>query len=173
MTLIPAAAFCEECLETFDPEAQARPVDVGSGVVTAATLVFEDRMGHQFDAPVWVVQVEFPDAVGSVIGRLLGNPEDEVPVGLPVELVATKEVGPEHVAFRAIGVGLAGRGARAEGPSGEGREQRSLGALTPFPGVSASPTMGRGPARSGAAPRPVWCWRRRAPYWGAVERSNA
>jgi uncharacterized OB-fold protein len=103
VTLIPPTAFCEECLETFDPEAQARPVDAGSGVVTAATLVFEDRMGHTLDVPVWVVQVEFPDAIGSVIGRLLTEPEDEVPLGLPVELVPTTEVGPEHVAFRAVG----------------------------------------------------------------------
>jgi acetyl-CoA C-acetyltransferase len=101
--LIPPSAFCEDCLETLDPSAQARPVDAGSGVVTAATLVFEDRKGHTLDAPVWVVQVEFPDAVGSVIGRLLTEPEDEVPLGLPVELVPTKEVGPEHVAFRAAG----------------------------------------------------------------------
>ncbi len=101
--LVPPTGFCEECLETLDPAAQARPVDAGSGVVTAATLVFEDRMGHPLDVPVWVVQVEFPDAVGSVIGRLLIEPEDEVPLGLPVELVATKEVGPEHVAFRAVG----------------------------------------------------------------------
>jgi uncharacterized OB-fold protein len=101
--LVPPTAFCEECLETLDPAAQARPVDAGSGVVTAATLVFEDRKGHPLDVPVWVVQVEFPDAVGSVIGRLLIEPEDEAPLGLPVELVATKEVGPEHVAFRAVG----------------------------------------------------------------------
>jgi uncharacterized OB-fold protein len=101
--MIPPAGFCEECLEVLDPEAQARPVDAGSGVVTAATLVFEDRAGRPLEVPVWVVQVEFPDAVGSLLGRLLTDPEDEVPLGLPVELVATREVGPEHVAFRAVG----------------------------------------------------------------------
>jgi len=103
VVLVPPSAFCEECLERLDPEAQARPVDAGSGVVTAATLVFEDRMGHQMDAPVWVVQVEFPDCVGSVIGRLLTTPDDEVPVGLPVDIVLTTEVGPEHIAFRPAG----------------------------------------------------------------------
>jgi hypothetical protein len=60
-------------------------------------------MGHQLDAPVWVVQVEFPDVVGSVIGRLLTTPDDEVLIGLPVDLVPTAEVGPEHVAFRPAG----------------------------------------------------------------------
>jgi uncharacterized OB-fold protein len=101
VVLIPPSAFCEECLTRLDPEEQARPMDP-EGVVVAATLVFEDRRGRPLDAPVWVVQVEFPDAIGSVLGRLVTS-DGEVPIGLLVEAIPTAEVGPEHVVFRPVG----------------------------------------------------------------------
>ena len=68
-------------------------------MVAAATLVFEDRFGHLLEDPVWVIQVEFPDVEGSLFGRIAVEPGTVVTAGTQVKIVATKEVGPEHVAF--------------------------------------------------------------------------
>jgi acetyl-CoA C-acetyltransferase len=98
-SLVPPSGFCELCLRTLDPEDDAVEIDPGSGVIAAATLVFEDRFGHLLDDPVWVVQVEFPDTEGSLFGRIAVEPGTVVMAGTRVKVVATKEVGPEHVAF--------------------------------------------------------------------------
>ena len=100
--LIPPASFCEEGLHALDPVNDAIELDPAAGHVTAATLVFEDRKGHELDVPVWIVQVEFDGATGSLFGRLEIDVEDEVVIGMPVKLVATDLVGPEHVAFQPI-----------------------------------------------------------------------
>lgn len=96
--LVPPSGFCELCLRTLDPDSAA--VDIGpEGVVAAATLVFEDRYGHELDDPVWVVQVEFADAVGSLFGKVHAEPGTVVAAGTPVVLEKTDQVGPEHVRF--------------------------------------------------------------------------
>jgi uncharacterized OB-fold protein len=100
--LVPPSAFCERCLSTLDPEAAAAELDPASGVVAAATLVFEDRKGHPLDDPVWVVQVEFPDATGSILGKM-SYEGVRVSAGMPVVLAATDAVGPEHVEFVPLG----------------------------------------------------------------------
>jgi acetyl-CoA C-acetyltransferase len=96
--LIPPSGFCDLCLRTLDP-GEATEVDPASGVVSAATLVFEDRAGHPLDDPVWVVQVEFAGASGSIFGRVDTGPDTVVGAGTPVALVATGEVGPQQVRF--------------------------------------------------------------------------
>jgi hypothetical protein len=96
--LVPPSAFCELCLRTLDAD-DVVEVDPASGVVAAATLVFEDRAGRPLDEPVWVVQVEFPDAVGSLLGRIEAEPGAVITAGLPVAVAAAGEVGPEHVRF--------------------------------------------------------------------------
>jgi len=100
--LVPPAAFCEGCLTTLDPEAAAVDLDPASGVVAAATLVFEDRRGDTLDEPVWVVQVEFPEVIGSVFGKM-AYAGVRVSAGIPVAIVATAGVGPEHVTFTPLG----------------------------------------------------------------------
>ncbi len=100
--LVPPTAFCEDGMHQLEVESDAIEIDPRSAFVTAATLVFEDRAGRMLDEPVWVAQVEFFGATGSIFGRL-ETEDDEVPVGTPVELVPTQEVGPEHVLFRVVG----------------------------------------------------------------------
>lgn len=100
--LVPPAAFCELCLRSLDPDGDGVEVDPASGVVVAATLVFEDRKGRLLDQPVWVVQVEFPDAEGSLFGRITVPDGTPVVAGMPVRVTATEEVGPQHVAFELL-----------------------------------------------------------------------
>lgn len=100
--MIPPAAFCEIGMHTLDPEADGRELDPKSGRVIAVTEVFEDRAGELLDEPVLIAQVEFDDAQGSLFGRLLVDDEEELLIGMPVELVATDKVGPEHVAFKPL-----------------------------------------------------------------------
>ncbi|MBU1493247.1 MAG: thiolase domain-containing protein [Actinobacteria bacterium] len=96
--LVPPSAFCELCMRAIDPD-DATEIDPASGVVVAATLVFEDRCGHLLDEPTWVVQVEFPAAFGSLFGRIEAEPGTVVAAGMPVALETTEQVGPEHVRF--------------------------------------------------------------------------
>jgi uncharacterized OB-fold protein len=98
--LIPPSSFCENGMHALDPNEDARELDPESGYVIAATQVFEDRAGHPLDEPVWIVQVQFPEAVGSLFGRLIDVDDDEVDIGMNVALVATDKVGPEHICFR-------------------------------------------------------------------------
>ena len=99
LKLLPPSGFCELCLRTLDVDAAAVAVDPDTGVVAAATLVFEDRKGRLLPEPVWVVQVTFPGASGSLFGGLDADPGVAVAPGAPVRPVATAEVGPEHVRF--------------------------------------------------------------------------
>jgi uncharacterized OB-fold protein len=99
--LVPPSGFCELCLRTLGP-GDVVELDPESGVVAAATLVFDDRYGHELDDPVWVVQVEFPDAAGSLFGRIDAAPGAVIGVGAPVRLEASSQVGPEHVRFSMI-----------------------------------------------------------------------
>jgi len=98
--LVPPAAFCEIGLHALDPNNQGREIDPQSGHVVAATQVFEDRKGRLLDEPVWIVQVEFFGTIGSLFGRLEVGPDDDIDIGMPVELMATEKVGPDHVVFR-------------------------------------------------------------------------
>jgi len=48
-----------------------------------------------------IIQVSFPDAIGSVFGRLESKDLDEVCIGAPVELVKPKKLGgPDDFVFR-------------------------------------------------------------------------
>jgi uncharacterized OB-fold protein len=98
--LIPPASFCEEGMHELSPTDDAHEIDPESGYVVAATQVFEDRAGHTLEEPVWIVQVQFPGAVGCLFGRLIDADEDEVEIGMNVVLVATDKVGPEHICFK-------------------------------------------------------------------------
>jgi uncharacterized protein len=100
--MVPPANFCEKGMHRLDPEAEARSIDPRSGRVAAATLVSQDRAGAELEKPVWVVQVEFPKATGSLLGRLEAAPEAEVGSGMQVEIVPTAKFGPENVAFRPV-----------------------------------------------------------------------
>jgi acetyl-CoA C-acetyltransferase len=100
--MVPPAAFCEIGLHALDPEKQGQEIDPKSGHVVAATQVFEDRKGRLLDEPVWIVQVEFFGAIGSLFGRLEVGPDDDIDIGMPVELVPTEKVGPNHVVFRPV-----------------------------------------------------------------------
>jgi len=51
---------------------------------------------------VWIVQVEFFGTIGSHFGRLEVGPDDDIDIGMPVELVPTEKVGPGHVVFRPV-----------------------------------------------------------------------
>jgi acetyl-CoA C-acetyltransferase len=99
--LVPPTAFCEGGMHSLDPEGSTRPIDPLSGRVVASTVVHEDRAGCSLKEPVRVVQVEFPEAVGSVLGRLVGA-TGEVASGLAVEVVPAAGVGPEYVVFRPL-----------------------------------------------------------------------
>ncbi len=98
---IPASAFCEFSMITLDVEKDAREVDAGSGIVQSFTEVFEDRSGHLLDEPQIIAQVIFPEAVvGSLFGFLELDADEKPMIGMPVDLVKTSKVGPEHVKFR-------------------------------------------------------------------------
>jgi acetyl-CoA C-acetyltransferase len=97
--LVPPAGFCEVCMRMLDPDGASVELDPDTGVVSAATLVFEDRKGRVLEEPVWVIQVSFDRATGSVLGRMAAEPGEEVAVGAPVRPVVTEHVGPEHVRF--------------------------------------------------------------------------
>jgi acetyl-CoA C-acetyltransferase len=96
---IPPTAFCEFDMEPLDPQADAREID-GEGIVVAFTEVHEDRSGHLLETPEVVVQVAYPDTVGSLFGKFKGDPDD-VEIGLSVKLVATgdENIGPAGVYF--------------------------------------------------------------------------
>jgi len=95
--VVPPAAFCEKDMSLLDPEKDAVELDAASGVIQGATQVFEDRDGRVLDAPVWIVQVVFDGAVGSVFGLL--RAEGAVEPGMAVKLVANEGVGAENVEF--------------------------------------------------------------------------
>jgi acetyl-CoA C-acetyltransferase len=98
---MPPTSFCEVSMTRLDPEKDARVVNPKSGVVAAFTVVHEDRSGHQLNEPKVVVQVEFPEAFGSVFGKLEVKDGDVIEVGMPVELVKlSKGAGAEQITFR-------------------------------------------------------------------------
>lgn len=100
---LPSSAFCEYGMISLDVDKDAREVDPKSGRVVSFSVVYEDRSGHLMDEPKVVVQVEFPDAVGSVFGLLDAAVGDSVAVGMPVKLVkAPANVGPSGVFFKAL-----------------------------------------------------------------------
>jgi acetyl-CoA C-acetyltransferase len=100
--VIPPAGFCEVSMTSTDFEEDLVELEPDSGIVVAATKVFEDRAGHELAEPVWIVQVAFPGAFGTLFGRLAVEDDGEVEVGMNVRLVATDKVGPEHVRFAPV-----------------------------------------------------------------------
>ena len=100
--LLPPTTFDEEHMTLLDPEAGARSVDPSGGFVVAFTEVYEDRTGEEYDRPVVIAQVAFPGAVGSLFGTLLLEEGQEPELGLSVDLVATDQVGPQHITFRLL-----------------------------------------------------------------------
>jgi len=98
---IPPTAFCEFNMEQLDPQAAARDVEP-EGVVVGFTEVHEDRSGHMLETPETILQVVFPDTVGSLFGKFQGDSED-VGIGMSVTLVPSPDVnvGPSGVFFKA------------------------------------------------------------------------
>jgi len=99
---IPPTAFCEDCMCILDSVKDAVEVDPKSGMVIGHTTVYEDRSGHELDAPKVIVQVAYPNTVGSVFGTLDVVDPIDAEIGMLVELVATKEVGPANVEFKPL-----------------------------------------------------------------------
>jgi acetyl-CoA C-acetyltransferase len=99
--LLPSASYCEDCMVTLDPDANARVIPADQGLVASYTTVFEDRSGHVLAKPVVAVQVVFPGTRGSLFGILEGDEEPEI--GLNVRLLkAGKVTGPESVRFAPV-----------------------------------------------------------------------
>lgn len=93
---VPPVSYCEDCMTLIDPDRDAVEIDADSGMVVAYTLVHEDRSGHPLEKPVYIVQVKFPGADGSIFGRFDGIPE----IGMQVKLVKQKKVvGPDSIEF--------------------------------------------------------------------------
>jgi len=100
---LPPAGFCEFAMETLDPEADSQAVDPASGKIAAFTVLHEDRSGELLDEPQVVIQVVFPDTVGTVFGKLQVKAGDSVGIGMPVKLVkAPLNSGPEEVWFKSL-----------------------------------------------------------------------
>jgi acetyl-CoA C-acetyltransferase len=97
---VPPTAFCELTMATLDVQGGAREVQPGSGVVQSFTEVHEGRSGHLLEQPTVIAQVIFPEVVGSVFGILELDPDEDAYIGMPVGLVKTDKVGPEHVRFQ-------------------------------------------------------------------------
>ncbi len=97
---IPAASFCEFSMIGLDVDKDACEIDAGSGIVQSFTEVFEDRSGHLLDEPRVIAQVIFPETIGSLFGILELEDGEDPQVGMPVDLVKTKKVGPEHIRFQ-------------------------------------------------------------------------
>jgi acetyl-CoA C-acetyltransferase len=89
---LPPTAFCEFSMKTMDPEAEAREIDPAMGIVAASTIVYEDRSGHELDEPKAIIQVAYPDAIGTLFGIFQGD-LDDLDVGMNVELVKGEENG--------------------------------------------------------------------------------
>jgi len=98
--IIPPATFCEHGMHKMDVEKTVN-IDAKSGIIAAFTVVHEDRYGHPMDAPEIVIQVIFPDVVGSIFGRLQVSDGETVEIGMPVELLKAKGVGADHIWFKA------------------------------------------------------------------------
>jgi acetyl-CoA C-acetyltransferase len=95
---VPATSYCEGCMTRMDPDAAAVAVAADEGIVAAFTRVHEDRSGHPLEKAVAIVQVVYPGATGSVLGRLAGDPE----IGMRVKLVKPRKVtGPGSIEFAA------------------------------------------------------------------------
>jgi len=98
--LIPPAIYDEETLDMLDPNA-VKAINPSSGMIQSFTVVYEDRGGHLLAKPEIIVQVCFPGAKGSVIGRLDAKDEDEIYEGAPVVLAKPKKMdGPDAVVFK-------------------------------------------------------------------------
>ena len=99
-TYLPTTAFCESCMVNLDPDKQAKTIDPKDGMVFSATTVYEDRAGHPLAEPQVVVQVAYPDTVGSLIGRIETKDPDSITEGMRVQLLKSDKTGPENVWFK-------------------------------------------------------------------------
>ena len=100
---LPASAFCEFGMIALDPEKDAKTVNPKSGLIASYSEVFEDRSGHLLDDSEIIVQVAFPDAMGTIFGKLQLGKNQAPYVGMPVELIKNAKAGAESVAFKAKG----------------------------------------------------------------------
>ncbi|MFH1356669.1 MAG: OB-fold domain-containing protein, partial [bacterium] len=64
-----------------------------SGVIASYTVVHDDRSGHQMDKPQVVVQISYPEAVGTIFGKLETSDVTAVKAGMNVELIPSRTVG--------------------------------------------------------------------------------
>jgi uncharacterized OB-fold protein len=99
---IPPSAFCEFGMISLDPVKDAKAVNPKSGYVIGYTTVHEDRSGEPMAKPVVIVQVAYPDTVGTIFGKLVVKDPASVSEGMRVQLVASKKTGPEHVTFKPV-----------------------------------------------------------------------
>ncbi|MBU0505600.1 thiolase domain-containing protein [bacterium] len=90
---LPTASFCEYSLKKLDPTKDAREIDAKSGVIASYTVVHDDRSGHQMDKPQVVVQISYPEAVGTIFGKLETSDVTAVKAGMNVELIPSRTVG--------------------------------------------------------------------------------
>ncbi len=98
--IVPPAIFDEFSMEMLD-EKNAKTLNPNSGVIKSFTVVYEDRGGHLLAKPVVIVQVCFPEAEGSVFGRLDTTDVEVICEGAPVTLVKPKKMhGPDQVVFK-------------------------------------------------------------------------
>jgi len=80
-TYVPAALFCERCLQELDTW-----IDVGnSGEVHTFTLLFEDLDGNRKQTPEVIAFIRFGD--GGLVHRLGDLNNQEVAIGMRVEAV--------------------------------------------------------------------------------------
>ena len=69
--VLPPTSFCQESMTALDMDKDLIELDPKSGIVVSYTKVFEGRKGQLLDEPVFVAQVEFGGASGSLIGKLV------------------------------------------------------------------------------------------------------
>ena len=101
--LIPPAMFDEETFSMLDPDKDARVINPDSGYIRSFTVVYEDRQGDLLKKQRVLVQVEFPDVVGSIFGLLDLKDGDVFEEGAAVKLVKPKKVdGPDKVVFKLL-----------------------------------------------------------------------
>jgi uncharacterized OB-fold protein len=101
---VPASGFCEFGMISLDPVKDAKTVNPKHGIVTGATAVYEDRSGKELAKPKVIVQVAFPNVMGTVFGFLDIKDPDDAEIGMDVVLVKTnpkaKTKGAEGVVFK-------------------------------------------------------------------------
>jgi acetyl-CoA C-acetyltransferase len=100
--MVPPAIFDDLDMEMLDVE-KVVEIDPESGTIDSFTAVYEDRLGHVLDEPVFVVAVTFDEAIGTVFGRLKVDGGQSFGIGSCVKLATNGPVnGPDDVVFELL-----------------------------------------------------------------------